>query len=116
VRKLIILGTMLAMMLLAASPAFAHTVNVQESVALFGDQTAVQVQVDSDGSAQLAFQGQLAAQSQWISSSGGSWNSQFAGAAFGDQFLLQQQVGSDGSLQAAFQGQAAFQSQSIWAH
>lgn len=110
-----ILGAMTAMLLLAASPAFAHSANVQSSLAVFGDQTAVQAQVACVGCVQEAFQGQIAWQSQAIYNAGwGALNYQSAGAYFGDQNLAQVQILSVASQQSAFQGQAALQQQAIW--
>jgi guanyl-specific ribonuclease Sa len=62
-----LVGAMLAMMLAAASPALAEahagaeatTLNVQECIAIFGDQDAAQYQVDTQYSAQDLTQAQV---------------------------------------------------------
>jgi hypothetical protein len=108
---------MLAMVMLAASPAVAQTANVQEAGAFFGDQDATQTQIGSEGSVQLGTQAQAALQSQAAFGSGfHTVNFQTAVADFGDQTLVQNQIDSNGSVQTGFQGQGAFQSQAIFTH
>jgi hypothetical protein len=128
-----LIGAMLAMLMVAAAPALAEmhdgdatTLNVQECIAIFGDQSADQYQIESDGS----FQGLSQAQVQYClqvlgnATVGGdghhhdddhahggdatTLNVQQCIAIFGDQDATQIQYDSDGSFQGLSQVQVQY--------
>jgi hypothetical protein len=131
-----LLGAMLAMTMLAVSPALANmeeggdatTLNVQECIAIFGDQSADQYQVESDGSVQGLTQAQVQYCQQLLgnvtaggdahhgddhhgTTAGGdaaTLNAQQCIAIFGDQDATQIQYDSDGSFQGLSQTQVQY--------
>jgi hypothetical protein len=124
-KRLTLLTTVLAVLLIAAAPALAQssvTVNEQTCAAFFGDQTATQSQYDSDGSAQGLTQAQIQECRQLLANAtaGGSGhhhddggdavtlNAQTCAAFFGDQDATQIQDGSDGSVQILTQAQVQY--------
>jgi hypothetical protein len=132
-----LIGAMLAMLMVAAAPALANmhddgdatTLNVQECIAIFGDQDATQIQYDSDGSVQGLSQAQVQYCLQVIqnvTAGGGvhhgdghhddhahggdatTLNVQQCIAIFGDQEATQIQYDSDGSFQGLTQTQVQY--------